>query len=428
MILLYAEDYSRRTIVYKWTVNSVRMRRNGRLIGIKMGYSDQFFNALGITPGVGGNLTSFSKRCGIPTKKLKFYNENNIVPIGKELEAILAQSQISELFLRLKMGRIDKDIIEAIQHQSEKVEELLKGHKATIESPMVEASLEFETQLGKLYRGDCYELLSKMESDSVDLIFADPPFNLDKLYPSEMDDAIKTEKYIKWSQEWIKECARVLKPGGAFFLWNLPKWNSVLTNTMNDTLTFRNWIGVDIKYSLPIKGRLYPSHYSLLYYIKGDKPNTFHPDRIAMDTCPKCYSEIKDYGGYKNKMNPLGINMSDIWNDIPPVRHAKYKRRKGSNELSLKLLDRIIEMASNEGDVIFDPFGGSGTTYMAAELKGRKWIGCELGPIDIIEERFALIDEEREILEKYRSGLNALFPQKIHEQRTRRGLWTCDTV
>ncbi|MUT58085.1 DNA methyltransferase [Vibrio parahaemolyticus] len=88
---------------------------------------------------------------------------------------------------------------------------------------MVEASLEFETQLGKLYRGDCYELLSKMESDSVDLIFADPPFNLDKLYPSEMDDAIKTEKYIKWSQEWIKECARVLKPGGAFFLWNLPK-------------------------------------------------------------------------------------------------------------------------------------------------------------------------------------------------------------
>ena len=92
------------------------------------------------------------------------------------------------------------------------------------------------------------------------------------------------------------------------------------------------------------------------------------------------------------------------------------------------MLDRIIEMASNEGDVVFDPFGGSGTTYMAAELKNRKWIGCELGSPDIIKERFELIDDEREILNKYRSNINSLFPEKVKKEREKRGIWTCESV
>ena len=69
------------------------------------------------------------------------------------------------------------------------------------------------------------------------------------------------------------------------------------------------------------------------------------------------------------KMNPDGINITDVWLDIPPVRHKKYKKRNGSNELSIKLMDRIIEMASDEGDIVFDPFGGSGTIYAIAERK-----------------------------------------------------------
>lgn len=393
-----------------------------------MGYSDQFLKALSIAGGKGGSLSKFAKQSGVPAKKLKYYNENNIVPTGAELENVLSVANISELLLRLKMGRLDKDIIKAIQENAEMILPIIEAHKPSIESPMIECTLEFETNLGKLYRGDCYKLLKSMESDSIDLIFADPPFNLDKLYPSEINDSLRTEKYIHWCQEWIKECARVLKPGGSLFLWNLPKWNAALASYLEGMLTFRHWIGVDIKYSLPIQSRLYPSHYSLLYYVKGEKPNTFHPDRLAMDVCSKCYGELKDYGGYKDKMNPAGINITDIWTDIPPVRHAKYKRRKGSNELSLKLLDRIIEMASDEGDVIFDPFGGSGTTYMAAELKGRKWIGCEIGPSDIIQDRFSLIDEEREILDGYRESINSLFPDKIRIERERRGLWTCETI
>jgi site-specific DNA-methyltransferase (adenine-specific) len=347
------------------------------------------------------------------------------MPTGAELECIIKQANISELLLRLKMGCINGPILEAIQNHAE---DLIHHIKPELNNVNNERSGDyvFETSLGKLYQGNCTEFLKSIESDSVDLIFADPPFNLSKLYPSEIDDNLKTEKYLNWCEQWLYECARVLKPGGSLFIWNLPKWNASLTACLNSYLTFRHWIGVDIKYSLPIKGRLYPSHYSLLYYVKGDKPNAFHPDRLSMQVCPKCYHELKDYGGYKDKMNPKGINITDIWTDIPPVRHAKYKRRTGSNELSLKLLDRIIEMSSEKGDLILDPFGGSGTTYMAAELKGRRWLGSEIGPIDVIVDRFNDIDEERLILNKYRDSINALFPGEIKKNRIKKGLWTSD--
>ncbi|VUD62386.1 Modification methylase BamHI [Thalassocella blandensis] len=393
-----------------------------------MSYSDQFFKAIGVQAGRGGNLSQFSKSAGVPVDRLKFYNQSNVIPSGKDLKLITKASGVSESILKLKMGRLDKDLLEAIQEYANEIAPLISKHEPTIESPQTECTLEFQTKLGKLYKGDCYTLLKSMRSDSIDMVFADPPFNLSKLYPSEIDDNLKTEKYLHWCQEWLYECIRVLKPGGALYLWNLPKWNAALTNFLESYLTFRNWIGVDIKYSLPIANRLYPSHYSLLYYIKGDKPKTFHADRLPMQVCPKCYGDIKDYGGYKDKMNPKGVNLTDIWTDIPPVRHAKYKRRDGSNELSLKLLDRVIEMSTDKGDVVFDPFGGSGTTYMAAELKKRKWIGCEIGPLDVITDRFELIDSEKDILDSYRDKLNALFPENIRKNREKRGIWTCESV
>jgi len=286
----------------------------------------------------------------------------------------------------------------------------------------------FSTELGRLYQCDCMQLMSNMDADSVDLVFADPPFNLDKMYPSGMDDDLKANEYVKWSEDWLRECVRVLKPGGSLFVWNLPKWNMQLAAFLNQYLTFRHWIAVDIKYSLPIASRLYPSHYSLLYYCRGAKPKTFHPDRLPMPVCPHCSGDLRDYGGYKNKMNPSGVNLADVWTDIPPVRHAKYKRRKEANELSLRLLDRVVEMASDEGDLVFDPFGGSGTTYIVSEMKARKWIGCEIGPVDGIVTRFGAIAEEREYLQRIRAGLNCLFTSRTLALRQQNGLWTAESV
>jgi site-specific DNA-methyltransferase (adenine-specific) len=222
-----------------------------------------------------------------------------------------------------------------------------------------------------------------------------------------------------WCKNWLNVMIRVLKPGGSLFLWNLPKWNLPLGMFLEERLTFRHWISVDIKYSLPIAGRLYPSHYSLLYFIKGKKPAIFHPDRSPVPCCPHCGGELRDYGGYKDKMNPKGVNVSDVWTDIPPVRHAKYKRRD-ANALALKLMDRIVSMASDPGSLVLDPFGGSGTTYVAAELSERRWIGSELDCSPIIK-RFDDLKGDRQHLADIQENKNVLFKRSDLAIRRKNG-------
>lgn len=246
----------------------------------------------------------------------------------------------------------------------------------------------YRTELGSLYQGDCVELLSYLDDDSVDTVFADPPFNLGKLYGSKVNDSLKEHEYLDWCERWVDQCIRVLKPGGAFFLYNLPRWNIPLGQyLMTNGMTFRHWIAVSIKLILPISGRLYPAHYSLLYYTKG-KPKTFRNIRTPIKTCRHCGKELKDYGGHRNAMNPNGVNLMDVWDDIPPVRHWKFKSKKRkANQLSTKILYRVVEISTQPGELVLDPFGGSGTTFDVCERTGRHWIGMELENCDVIIER-----------------------------------------
>lgn len=275
------------------------------------------------------------------------------------------------------------------------------------------------THLGRLFEGDCLSILPGLPAESVDLAFADPPFNLNKSYSSKVDDNLSDDAYLQWCEDWLMEMIRMLKPGGSLFLYNIPKWNVPLGAFLMKHLTFRHWITVDIKFSLPIQKRLYPSNYSLLYFVKGKSPAIFHPDRLPIECCRHCGGEQRDYGGYKDKMNPLGVSLTDVWTDIPPVRHSKYKNRD-ANELSLKLMDRVISMSSDPGSVVLDPFGGAGTTFVAAEMLGRQWIGTELD-CSAIQSRFVCLDEEREYLSKIHSGKNRLFTDSSLKLRGRHG-------
>lgn len=393
-----------------------------------MGYSNQFFQALGIDHKSPKEIKAAAQKTGIPVARLNYYNKHNILPSGEDLQFITKTFGVSELELQLKTGRIDRATIELIQNNSEKVLNLISQHVETPSLIIRETQPIFTSSLGKLYQEDCLNFLRTVKSDTVDLVFADPPFNLDKLYPSNMDDNLKEEEYLSWTESWLKECLRVLKQGGALFTWNLPLWNSNIAAFLHGRLTFKHWIAVDIKYSLPIQGRLYPSHYSLLYFVKGERANKLNADRLPTPTCPSCFSNLKDYGGYKHKMNPQGISLTDVWTDIPPVRHAKYKKRTGANELPVKLLDRIIEMSTDEGDLVIDPFGGSGTTFVVAELKSRRWLGCEIGPCEDIVKRFENIHEDKINLDSIRASLNYLYTPQIKREREKRGLWTAESI
>ncbi len=261
--------------------------------------------------------------------------------------------------------------------------------------------LIYQTSLGSLFQGDCLPFMNTLLDSSVDMIFADPPFNLGKDYGEGISDEMQETEYLAWSEKWLKECIRILKPGGSLFVFNLPKWlisYGAYLNTQG--MLFRHWIACRMPKGFPRGKKLAPVHYGLLYYTKGI-PTTFNKVYIPIPVCRHCGGEIHDYGGHRDKLNPQGLNMMDIiendtavWDfqpkyqtemediveDIPPVRHSQYKIR-GANELAPILLERLILLASNAGEMIFDPFGGSGTTYYAAEKLGRHWLGIELGDV-----------------------------------------------
>jgi site-specific DNA-methyltransferase (adenine-specific) len=97
---------------------------------------------------------------------------------------------------------------------------------------------------------------------------------------------------------------------------------------------------------------------------------------------------VKDYGGHRGAMNPDGVNLKDVWTDIPPVRHWKFKsKERRANALSTKILDRVVEMSTMPGEIVLDPFGGSGTTFAVCEKKNRRWVGVEIDFAGEIAER-----------------------------------------
>jgi site-specific DNA-methyltransferase (adenine-specific) len=284
--------------------------------------------------------------------------------------------------------------------------------KSTPSTPLLAPEVDgltpvFTTGLGRLFTANCLDVLPRLpDGGGADTIFADPPFNLDKEYGPSVDDRRAEGEYGDWSRHWLTECARVLRPGGALFVYHLPRWAIILGGYLNDLgLTFRNNIAVTNKCRKRLSGRLYPARYDLLYYTKGE-PNTFRVIRTPYERCRHCKRLIKDYGGHFKKMDPRGVTLGDLctdippdeadeeltdtWLDVAPVRHARYKHPGyRANALSTLILDRVVETSTRPGDLVLDPFGGSGTTYSVCEKLGRRWIGIEVQSTQAIIDRLS---------------------------------------
>lgn len=350
-------------------------------------------------------------------------NQTSYIPSDENFRSAIKDFlEMSELEIDLAMGRVPSEYRESYFDNIKNIAALLEPKKLNNDGILTPY---YENEYGRLYNTDCIKVMRSLPAECIDLVFADPPFNLGKTYDPGINDNLTMSRYINWMYEWLDECTRILKPGGRIFIYNTPKWCTYIASHLAESLTFWAWIAVDMKFRLPIQSRLYPAHYGLVSFIKGTKANTFHNQRVPLQVCRHCGGELKDYGGYKDKMNPSGVNVSDVWSDIYPVRHKSNKNRK-YNELSVKLLDRIISMSTNEGDVVFDPFGGSGTTFAVAQLLKRKWIGSELGDCEIIKKRLINSERDNEQLKKEQEELGCLFPQKITELRRKNGFWTCD--
>jgi site-specific DNA-methyltransferase (adenine-specific) len=229
---------------------------------------------------------------------------------------------------------------------------------------------------GDIFCGDALEFLNSLREKSADIIFLDPPFNLGKRYGRNgaKADLVQQDAYFKYLSSVLVRSASVLKDGGALYLYHIPRWAFKFANVLEQYLTFRHWIAISMKNGFVRGTSLYPAHYSLLYFTKGE-PSHFQRPKLKPPRCRHCDEYTKDYGGYKDFVKD-GINLSDVWEDLSPVRHKKFKHRK-PNELPLEIPRRAVKVSGVPKGVLVDPFAGSGTSLVAA-LEGKmRFIACD---------------------------------------------------
>jgi len=244
-----------------------------------------------------------------------------------------------------------------------------------------------------VHQGDVLKVLKRYPDNSVDLVFADPPYNLDKPY-NVYDDEQEDERYVAWCNAWLKEYARILKPTGSLYVLNLPRWTMYHAAFLNQHLHFQNWIVWDAL-SEP-RGKLMPAHYGLLFYTKHPTDFTFNYDALSrLDAHYYCLRST-----CTRKRKALGADgkewLTDFWWDIHRIKH-KRDRDHHPCQLPEALMERIICLSTKPGDIVLDAFSGAGTTAVAAVRLGRRYVAID------VDERYVRITKEK-VAEVERNG------------------------
>ncbi|MBP7936055.1 MAG: site-specific DNA-methyltransferase [Phycisphaerae bacterium] len=243
---------------------------------------------------------------------------------------------------------------------------------------------------GQVHEMDCVAGLAELGEGCVDLAFADPPFNIGYDYDV-YDDSKESHSYLDWSRQWMAGVVRALKPTGTFWLAIGDEYAAELKLIAQRELglTCRSWVVWYYTFGVNCKAKFSRSHAHLLYFIKNAKCFTFNDATIRVPSARQLvYADTR--------ANPKGRLPDDTWilrpQDLPegfkanedtwyfPRVCGTFKERQGWHgcQMPEQLLGRIIKACSNEGDLVLDPFGGSGTTLAVAKKLARGFVGFEL--------------------------------------------------
>lgn len=229
------------------------------------------------------------------------------------------------------------------------------------------------------YNGDCIEVLKELECSSVDLIFADAPYNIGKDFGNNSDKWKNYKDYLNWCYEWIEECFRVLKENGTFYIMTSTQYMPYLDIYISEKYNIVNRIvwtydssGVQAKNKF---GSLYEP---IIMCTKSKKSKyTFNSQEILVSAKTGSERKLIDYR--KNPPQPYSTKKvpGNVWN-FNRVRFRMAEYQNHPTQKPEELLKRIILASSNKGDIILDPFSGSFTTCKVANDLGRRCIGIEL--------------------------------------------------
>jgi len=257
----------------------------------------------------------------------------------------------------------------------------------------------FQTKNGELYNCDSISFMQRLASNSIDLIFADPPYNIKK---AQWDFFNSQHEYLNWTMDWVREAHRVLKKTGSLYICGFSEILADIKYVASSYFKNCRWLVWYYRNKANLGKDWGRSHESIIHFRKTNNfifnidevriPYNDHtmkyPKRTQADTSQ--YSNGQNGKNYEWEPNPLGAKPKDVL-EIPTISNGAWEKYPHETQKPVELLRKIILSSSLQDSCILDPFGGSGTTYAVAEAYQRKWIGIEkeLHYCQIIKERLS---------------------------------------
>lgn len=242
--------------------------------------------------------------------------------------------------------------------------------------------------LVSVYTGDCQHVLPSVPAQSVDLVFADPPFNTKQKYDSYSDDRYKDE-YLSWTERWMRQAYRVLTPAGSMWVaigLHLQAEMKILAERVG--FSWRDTVCWHYTFGPRQKCKFTPSWVALHYMTMNPRKRTWNGPAVSVPSARQLrYNDKRALAGGKVPDNVWVLFPREyegcFQDDQNSVLHSRVcgtfkERTPHPCQMPLAVMDRIVRACTNEGDLVLDPFLGSGTTAVAALTTNRRCLGIEL--------------------------------------------------
>jgi adenine-specific DNA-methyltransferase len=231
----------------------------------------------------------------------------------------------------------------------------------------------------KIFNGDALDILkNEIADNSVDLIFADPPYNIGKDFNGHKDKWDTDESYLEWCYEWLDLCIQKLKPNGSFYVMTSTQFMPFFDIFLRKKMTILSRIAWYYDSSGVQAKKYYGSLYEpILFCVKDPNKYTFNAQDILVEAKTGAKRKLIDY----RKNPPQVYNSEKVPGNVWEFSRVRYRMEEYENHPTQKpiaLLERIIKASSNENDLVLDPFSGTFTTCYVAKMLHRKAIGIEL--------------------------------------------------
>jgi site-specific DNA-methyltransferase (adenine-specific) len=249
---------------------------------------------------------------------------------------------------------------------------------------------KFSMELDKLYNTDCVAGMAGIPAGSVDLAFADPPFNIGYSYDA-YKDRLAADEYLNWTRQWGQALVRTLKPTGTSWLAIGDDFAAELKMIFQRELGLncRSWVIWYYTFGVNCKYKFSRSHTHLFHFVKDAKNFRFNAAAVSVPSARQLvYADARANSKGRLPDDTWILRPQDTVGSFTPEEDVWYfprvcgtfKERAGWHgcQMPEMLLGRIIQVSSNPGDTVLDPFGGSGTTLAVAKKLGRRFIGFEL--------------------------------------------------